>query len=410
MKNLVILGGGTAGTIMANRLARRLSAREWRITVVDRDNDHLYQPGLLFVPFHGYEPSSLVHARRRHLRPEVDFREASIEAIEAGRNRVALGRGAYLDYDFLIVATGVRPRPEENEGLLGPEWHRSVGEFYTLEGAMALQPALDHFYRGRLVVHVTEMPIKCPVAPLEFAFLADAHFRALGLRDRIEIEYVTPLSGAFTKPKAAALLQGSLERRGITLTPDFALARVDAKNKTIHAWDKRAVPYDLLVTVPTNMGDPAIGRSGFGDAFDFVPTDRHTLVSTVAPNLFALGDATDLPSSKAGSVAHFQSEVLEANLLSVIAGRAPEARFDGHANCFVEAGDGRALLIDFSYDVEPLPGHYPLPGFGPLSLLKETRLNHWGKLLFRWVYWNLLLPARPLPLRAEFSMAGKHAA
>jgi sulfide:quinone oxidoreductase len=410
MKNFVILGAGTAGTIMANKLARALPASQWRITVVDRDNDHPYQPGFLFVPFHGYEPQDLVKSRRKTLHPRVDFLEALIERIEPDRNRVSLKNGTVLPYDFLLIATGTQPAPAQNEGMLGPEWHKSVGEFYTLEGCTQLQHQLDNFKGGRLVVNIAEMPIKCPVAPLEFAFLADAYFRAKGMRDKVEIDYVTPLPAAFTKPKAAELLGDFLDRRGIRLTADFALGRVDQEAKKIVSWDEREVPYDLLVTVPTNMGDPVIAASGLGDELNYVPTDKHTLLSKAAPNIFAIGDATDLPASKAGSVAHFQADVLIENILSVVAGRTPEAKFDGHANCFIESGDGKALLIDFSYDVEPLPGHYPLPAVGPMSLLKETRLNHLGKLMFKWVYWHLLLPARPLPVGHAFSMTGKKVA
>ncbi len=410
MKNFVILGAGTAGTIMANKLAGALPAREWRITVVDRDNDHAYQPGFLFVPFHGYEPGELVRSRRRYLNRAVDFLEAAIERIEPDRKQVRLQGGQVLPYDFLIIATGARPTPEQNEGMLGGEWHKSVAEFYTLEGCTALRRQLDQFKGGRLVVNIAEMPIKCPVAPLEFAFLADAYFRAKGMRERVEIDYVTPLPAAFTKPKAAELLGDFLVKRRINLQADFALARVDQENKKIVSWDEREVPYDLLVTVPTNMGDPVISASGLGDELNYVPTDRQTLVSKVAPNVFALGDATDLPSSKAGSVAHFQADILFENIMNVVAGRAPEAKFDGHANCFIESGNGKALLIDFSYDVEPLPGNYPLPAIGPMSLLKETRLNHFGKLMFKWVYWNMLLPARPLPVSSHFNMIGKRAA
>ena len=410
MKEFVILGAGTAGTIMANKLARALPASEWRITVIDRDDHHPYQPGFLFVPFLGDKPANLVRSRRKTLRPGVVFREALIERIEPDKNRVCLQGGEVLPYDFLIIATGTQPVPAQNEGMLGPEWHKSVGEFYTIGGCTALQRQLNQFKGGRLVVHIAEMPIKCPVAPLEFAFLADAYFRAKGIRDRVEIDYVTPLPAAFTKPKAAELLRDFLDNRRIHLQPDFALARVDQPAKKIVSWDEREVPYDLLVTVPTNMGDPVIGASGIGDELNYVPTDKHTLVSKVAPNIFALGDATDLLSSKAGSVAHFQSDVLFANIRSIIAGRAPEEKFDGHANCFIESGDGQALLIDFNYDVEPLPGHFPFPLIGPMSLLKETRLNHLGKLMFQWVYWNVLLPAYPLPVGHHFSMTGKRVA
>ena len=342
MKEFVILGAGTAGTIMANKLARALPAREWRITVVDRDDHHAYQPGFLFVPFHGYEPADIVRSRRRYLDRRVVFAEALVERIEPDHNLVRLKGGDTLRYDFLIIATGTRPEPAQNEGMLGAEWHKSVGEFYTLQGCTALRRQLDGFKGGRLVVHISEMPIKCPVAPLEFAFLADAYFRAKGMREKVEIDYVTPLSSAFTKPKASAALGGFLDQRRIHLSPDFALARVDQEGKKIVSWDAREVPYDLLVTVPTNMGDPVIGASGLGDELNYVPTDRHTLLCKAAPNIFALGDATDLPASKAGSVAHFQADILFENIMSVIAGRAPEAKFDGHANCFIESGHGRS--------------------------------------------------------------------
>jgi sulfide:quinone oxidoreductase len=258
------------------------------------------------------------------------------------------------------------------------------------------------------VVSVVEMPIKCPVAPLEFAFLADWFFTVRGLRKKVEIEYVTPLSGAFTKPKASALLGGVLDQKGIKLTADYSTGRVDTEARTIHSWDERVVPYDLLVTVPTNMGDASIARSGFGDELNYVPTDKHTLRTEVKDNIFALGDATNLPASKAGSVVHFQAEILVENLLAAIDERPLHGHYDGHANCFIESGFNKAFLIDFNYETEPLPGLFPLPGIGPMALLEETKLNHYGKMMFRWVYWNILLRGLDLPMDSAMSMAGKH--
>jgi sulfide:quinone oxidoreductase len=167
------------------------------------------------------------------------------------------------------------------------------------------------------------------------------------------------------------------------------------------------VPFDLLVTVPLNMGADFIARSGLGDELNYVPVDKHTLLAKGHDNIFAIGDATNIPASKAGSVAHFAVEVFVDNFLEHIAGRPMTNSFDGHANCFVEAGDGQALLIDFNYDTEPLPGTYPLPGVGPFRLLSSSAANHWGKLAFRWLYWHALLPGRPIPLPAHMSMAGK---
>jgi len=287
-------------------------------------------------------------------------------------------------------------------------WRRNVHDFYTLDGATALAAALQRFDHGRLVVHVTEMPIKCPVAPLELAFLTDAWLTRRGLRERTELVYVTPLEGAFTKPVASRHLGDMLATRRIALEPDFVVDRVDAANGSLVSMDEREVPFDLLVTVPVNMGADFLARSCMGDELNYVPVDRHTLQSTSYENVFALGDASDIPASKAGSVAHFAVDHFVRNFVDHVHGRPMTSMFDGHANCFVEAGNGKGLLIDFSYDTEPLPGKYPLPGVGPFTLLGESELNHWGKLMFRWAYWNLLLPGRPLPVPVRMSMAGKH--
>ena len=270
-------------------------------------------------------------------------------------------------------------RPDQTPGLLDGGWRRSIFDFYTLDGAVALGEALHRFDHGRLVVHVTEMPITCPVAPLEMTFLIDAWLRRRGIREAVELVYVTPLDGAFTRPVASAHLGGMLGARGIALEPDFVVERVDADRSTLVSYDEREVPFDLLVTVPLMTGASYVGRSGLGDELDYVRVDPHTLLSTDHDNVFAVGDACDIPASKAGSVAHFAVEVFVDNFLQHVRGLPMTGSFDGHANCFVESGDDKALLIDFNYDTEPLPGKYPLPVVGPLSLLKETRANHLGQ-------------------------------
>ncbi len=409
MRHLLVLGGGTAGTMVVNKLRRRLSRSDWRITVVDRDDLHVYQPGLLFVPFGEYQVAQIVKPRRRFLPDGVEFVPGEIDRIDADAGEVLLAGGRRLGYDYLVIATGTAPRPDQTPGMLGGQWRASVFDFYTLDGARALAEALARFDGGRLVVHLVDMPIKCPVAPLEFAFLAEARFRRLGMRDRVELSYVTPLDGAFTKPAASALLGSMLDERKITVEPDFVTERVDAERKVLVSYDEREVPFDLLVTVPLNMGADYIARSGLGDELNYVPADKHTLLSRAHANIFAIGDAADLPASKAGSSAHFQAEVFAGNFLQHAAGQPMTGAYDGHANCFLESGDGKGLLLDFNYDTEPLPGSYPVPALGPFSLLRESARNHWGKLAFRWMYWHVMLPGRPIPLLpARMSMAGKH--
>jgi sulfide:quinone oxidoreductase len=254
---------------------------------------------------------------------------------------------------------------------------------------------------------ISEIPYKCPVAPLEFVFLAEAYFTKKGMRDKVNITYVTPMSGAFTKPVATKMLSALLEEKNISIIPEFYLESVDNENKKILSYDGQEVPFDVLTIVPVNMGSEMVKRSGLGDDMNFAKTDKHTLQSKDFENIFVIGDAANLPTSKAGSVAHFAAEILTENLLSAIEGRPLKAKFDGHANCYIETGYGKGALIDFNYDTEPLPGTFPLPGIGPFGLLKNTKINHYGKILFRWIYWHILLKGREMPIEAHMSMAGK---
>jgi sulfide:quinone oxidoreductase len=408
MKNLVILGAGTAGTMMANHLASKLPKAEWKITIVDQYKTHYYQPGFLFLPFDIYTEDQVKKEGKKFIPKGVNYIQKKIERISPEANTVTLDADETLHYDILIVATGSKIAPEEIEGMAGPEWHKSIFDFYTYEGAKALRDKLRDWKGGKLVVHITEMPIKCPVAPLEFSFLADSYFKHKGMRDKVEITYVTPLDGAFTTPKAAHALHHLLEEKGIKEVTNFNIERVDYENHKIIDYAETEVDYDLLVTVPTNMGDELIERSGMGDDLNYVPTHKTTLQSKDYENVFVIGDATNVPTSKAGSVAHFEAEILEENILRYIAGKPLDAEFDGHANCFIETGGGKALLIDFNYDQEPVEGSFPFPGVGPLRLLKENRMNHMGKLAFRWVYWNMLLKGIPIPfVSSAMSEKGK---
>ncbi|MCB0970081.1 MAG: NAD(P)/FAD-dependent oxidoreductase, partial [Acidimicrobiales bacterium] len=378
MKQIVILGGGTGGTLTANRLRKEHPADEVAITVVDQDDRHLYQPGLLFVPFGMADPDEISRPRGRQLHNGIDYVVSPIDRVDLEANQVHLADGDPLGYDVLVIATGAVLAPEETEGLTGPGWMEKVFTFYSLEGATGLADALASFEGGRLVIDVVEMPIKCPVAPLEFCFLADAYFHHRGIRDQVEIIFATPLDGAFTKPVASSRLGGMLAERGIELVTEFNTGEVDGEGGKLISWDEREVPFDLGVVIPVHNGADYVARSeGLGDELGFVPTDESTLQSKAAPNVFAIGDATALPTSKAGSVTHFEGEVLVENINRFLAGEELDASYDGHANCFIETGFGKAMLIDFNYETESLPGKYPLPGVGPFSLLKETEINHW---------------------------------
>jgi sulfide:quinone oxidoreductase len=409
LKTLLVLGAGTAGTMVVNKMAHELDPHEWKIVIVDRHESHYYQPGFLFIPFGIYNAQDVTKRKRDFIPANVDLIFSDIDRIEPDRNRVHLiQENKTIQYDILVIATGTQIHPEETEGLVdGGGWQQNIFDFYTVEGAVALSRFLKFWKGGRLVVNVTEMPIKCPVAPLEFLFLADWYFHQRNMRQKVEIVYATPLPGAFTKPRASAILGDILDQKGIHLESEFNIGSVDAGTNKIISWDDRAIDYDLLVTVPTNMGSEVIERSGMGDELNYVPVNKHTLQSDKWENVWVIGDAGNAPTSKAGSVAHFMLDVLVENIFRHIEGLEPLPKFDGHANCYIESGFEKGILIDFNYDVEPLPGKFPLPGIGPFSLLKESPANHWGKMAFRWIYWNVLLRGGEMPFESQMSMAGK---
>lgn len=407
MKKIVILGAGTAGTMVANRLVRMVNLEHWQISIVDEDPIHYYQAGYIFVPFDMTSAKDIVKPKSKYIPKQVKLIQSRIELIEPEVNRVRLSNGEVLDYDYLIVATGADIHPEETPGMAEHEWGKSVHTFYTLQTAVKLADTMRNFTGGRLVVNVVENPIKCPVAPMEFLMLADAYFHQKGIRDRVELVYATPLSSAFTKPVASKLIGEILDKKNIKVETDFYIEQVVPDAKKIVSYDEREIEYDLLVTVPLNKGADVIGKSGLGDDLNFSPVNKHTFLSDKFANIFVLGDASNAPTSKAGSVAHYAIDLFGENFLRYTEGKELLPEFDGHTNCFIESGYGKGILLDFNYEQEPLPGNYPVPGVGPFSLLKESKINHLGKLSFQWMYWNILMRGLKLPLPANMTMAGK---
>lgn len=407
MKKILILGAGTGGTIMANKLRKELDREKWDITIVDKNRTHYYQPGFLFIPFGKYTRKDVIKPVSDFIPVGVNYILSEIDKIEPADNVVTLKGGNILKYDYLIIATGTRIDPEETPGLKSDLWYKNIFDFYTIEGATALAEFFKTWKGGRLVVNIAEMPIKCPVAPLEFLFYADSFFSERNMRDKVEITFATPLSGAFTKPQASKMLGNLLVDKNINIVPEFNIMEVDNQQKKIIDYGGTELPFDLLVTIPVHKGDEVIIKSGLGDDLGFVPTDKHTLRSLHYENIFVLGDASNIPTSKAGSVVHFASEVMCENIICAIENRPFTAEFDGHSNCYIETGNGKGALIDFNYDTEPLPGSFPFPGVGPFALLRESRFNHYGKLLFRWMYWHILLKGREMPIDSKMTMAGK---
>ena len=405
MKNLVVLGYGAGGTMVATKLREKLEGSEWKITVIDRDWQHHYQPGWLFIPFGIYTQEECVKPKLDFVLKGIEFVLDEVTNIDPVKKRIKTKKGHY-DYDWLVVATGCRIMPGEVEGMM-EGWRGDIQDYYTPDGAVALHKKWKYFKKGKIVLNIAEMPIKCPVAPLEFIFMTYWFFSVNGVRNDIELELVTPLSGAFTKPMAAAALGKLCENKNIKITPNFDIAEVNAGAKIITSAKGDEVNYDLLVAIPPNFGAQVIIDSEIGDPMGYIDTDNGTLKAKKYENMYVVGDATNVPTSKAGAVAHYESDIIVMNLIREIEGQEPLPEFDGHSTCFIVTGYEKASLIDFNYKVEPLPGKYPFPGLGPFSLLGESYVNYWGKMMFKWVYFNMMLKGKELPLEPQMFMAGK---
>jgi sulfide:quinone oxidoreductase len=374
MQRILILGGGVGGTIVANLLSRRFKRRpDITVTVIDQTGQHTYQPGFMYITFGGEQPAGLRRPERSLLDERVNLVVGRVERIDEGAQVVQLAGGREIGYDYLVVASGSRIVPEAI-----PHFEEEAHHFYSAPAAVRLRKALDAFVGGRIVVGIAGMPYKCPPAPLEVAFLIESELRQRGLRERSEIHFCSPIGRAFTIESVSDMATPILEAKGIELHTFFNVEAIDPAEKTVLSLEGETLPYDLLILVPPHAGAQFLIDSGFAAApGGWLPTDRQTLQVGGRPNVFALGDATDLPLSKAGSTAHFEAPVVAERIAAAVEGRAPtgkHADYEGRVMCFFEVGDGKGTLLRFDYDHPPQP---PAP----------NRLWHLGKVVFNKAYW-----------------------
>ena len=384
MRRILILGGGVGGTLTANLLVKRLRARidrgEVEVMVVDATGDHVYQPGFMYIAMGGERAANLTRPERSLLDRRVTLLVGEVAAVDERRRVVTLVDGLPIGYDQLVLATGSRIVPEAIE-----HFDTEAHHFYTAEAAAELREALDRFDGGRIVIGIAGMPYKCPPAPLEVAFLIEAELRDRGIRERTTIDYCSPIGRAFTIESVSEMATPILAEKGIELHTFFNVESIDPERKVVESLEGEALPYDLLILVPPHKGQQFLIESGLAPApGGWLPTDRATLQVGGRTDVYALGDATDLPLSKAGSTAHFEAPVVTERIVAAIEGRAVDhARGDylGRVMCFFEIGDGKGTLLQFDYDHPPRPP-------------KPNRLWHVGKIVFNKTYWHTVPKGR----------------
>jgi sulfide:quinone oxidoreductase len=378
VKHLLILGGGVGGTLTANLLSRKLrrqiDAGEVEVTVVDQTGAHVYQPGFMYIAMGGERAERLQRPERSLLDARVNLVVGEAVRVDEPTHTVVLADGTGLPYDQLVLATGSRIVPEEIE-----HFDTEAHHFYSAEAALALRQALDGFKGGRIVIGIAGMPYKCPPAPLEVAFLIESELRQRGLRDKTEMHFCSPIGRAFTIESVSEMATPELERKHIELHTFFNVEAIDPARRVVESLEGEELPYDLLILVPPHKGQQFLIDSGLAPApGGWLPTDRHTLQVGGRPNVYALGDATDLPLSKAGSTAHFEAPVVVERIAAALTGRAPsgkDAAYEGRVMCFFEIGDGKGTMLRFDYDHPPKP---PRP----------NQFWHLGKIVFNKTYWH----------------------
>jgi sulfide:quinone oxidoreductase len=383
MQRIVILGGGVGGTLAANLLARKLKGEirrgEATVTVVDDTGEHTYQPGFMYIAMGNQKPERLKRPERSLLDDEVELVVGRAVEIDPAARRVVLDHGQELHYERLVLATGSRILPEEIE-----HFETEAHHFYGPEAAQRLRDALDAFSGGRIVIGIAGMPYKCPPAPLEVAFLVEHELRQRGLRERSELHYCSPIGRAFTIESVSEMATPILEEKGIELHTFFNVETIDAQRKVVESLEGEELAYDLLILVPPHRGAQVVIDAGLAPPSGWLPTDPHTLQVKGYDGIWALGDATDLPLSKAGSTAHFEAPVIAERVAAAVQGREPKgkhAAYEGKVMCFFEVGDGKGTLLQFDYDHPPRPP-------------KPNRLWHLGKLVFNSTYWHTVPKGR----------------
>jgi sulfide:quinone oxidoreductase len=384
MQRILIIGGGVGGTLTANLLARRLRRRigsgDVYVTVVDTTGRHVYQPGFMYIAMGGERADRLERRERSLLDKRVELIVGEVKRIDEGSRVVTLTDGLPIPYDYLVLASGSRIVPEAIE-----HFDTEAHHFYSAEAALKLRHALDAFTGGRIVIGIAGMPYKCPPAPLEVAFLIESELRERGLREATEIDFLSPIGRAFTIESVSDMATPILEEKGIRLNTFCNVETIDPERKVVQTLEGEDFPYDLLILVPPHRGQQFLIDSGLAPApGGWLPTDRTTLEVGGRPNVFALGDATDLPLSKAGSTAHFEAPVVAERITAAVEGRKPHGKhadYEGKVMCFFEVGDGKGTLLQFDY------AHPPKPP-------KPNQIWHLGKIVFNKTYWHTVPKGR----------------
>ncbi len=381
-KTIAVLGGGSGGIVCANDLRKKLS-RDHRVILIDKSEDHIFYPSLLWMIFGSRKPEQIKRSLKNLTKKGIEFIQGEVTEISAERKSVSLG-GQNINYDYLVVSLGA----ELNKKAF-PKTPK-IFDFYCLKGALVSGEAIKTFSGGKIIILIAGMPFKCPAAPYEFAFLIDSFFKGRNIRHKVSIEIHTPetLPMPVAGHQIGSMLKQMLESRGINFNPEHKFKTVDEGK--IYFEDGKTADFDLLFFVPPHTAPEAVKRGNLTNESGWIPVDRETL-KTRFENIYAIGDVTaikipgqykpDKPLNlpKAGVFAHYQAEAAAESIAMEIKGQQPDKKFSGNGYCFIELGDGSAGFAKGNFFALPAPS---------VKIYKPGKIWHLGKIAFEkwWFY------------------------
>jgi len=376
-KRIIVVGAGTGGTFTANLLASRLKKQikhgEIEINLFGDRPDHSFQPGFLDVAFRGQDPSKVTRDESSLLDQGVRLHQTAVNHIDLNKRSITTRDNGDLLYDYLVIATGASIHAEAIPGLA-----ESALNFHTnADKSAEIWRALQNFEGGRIVLAVAGLPHKCPASPNEASFVLDDYLRHRGIRDRSEIIFATPYPRIYPAPGVSQVVEPLYEERRIEVVHFFNVDSVDSAQKKIYSLEGDALDFDLLLAVPPHWGAEVVRSSGIGDKEGWIATNKYELNIIGYDDAYALGDATNLPISKTGVVAHLEAKVVVENILADLEGLDVRHKFNGRINCPFETGGGKGTFVIATYESPPKP-------------IQPTRLNFWMKRGFSYMYWTTL--------------------
>jgi sulfide:quinone oxidoreductase len=375
--DIIVVGGGSGGTLSANLLAKRLRAEiragQVQVRLVLGSQQHIFQPAYLHVAFAGQDPAEIVRDERCLVDEDIQLVGEPADKIDLKNQTVSLASGRTLCYDYLIIATGSVPDPTAIQGL-----SQAALNFHTSpEESRRIWNLIQQFDGGHVVVGIAGVPHKCPPSPNEAAFLIDDYFRKRGIRDKVKLTFLTPYPRPYPAEPMSRVVEPLFKERGIEVITFFNVDSVDPAKKEIYSLEGETQSYDLLIMVPPHRGADVVVRSGIGDADGWIPADKNTMRITGHENAYAIGDATNIPVSKTGVTAHLQAITVSDNIVSALHHRRELYKYNGRINCPFEMGSGKAAFVVGSYDM-------------PVKEIHPSRMRYMVKKAFARFYWRTL--------------------